>query len=112
MTKENYEQAKFYLSLINEQLKIKTHLGGEGGRDGIISDELGGEIGHLFPNMSMLNSAIYTAHCLINEFKKVHDHKMHDLEIKAHYWEKFGKDAHDREEKIRIEAIRARENKK
>ena len=49
--------------------------------------------------MSLLNSAIYTAHCLISEFKSVNDHKMHDLEIKAHYWEKFGKPAYDKEQK-------------
>ena len=98
MTK-NQDSAEFYLNLINTKLKIKTHLGGEGGQDGIKDEELGGYVGHLFPNMSMMYSAIYTAHCLIELYDRVQKHKIESLETKAHYWEKFGKPAYDREQK-------------
>ncbi len=98
LTNKNEESAQFYLDLINEQLDIKTHLGGDDTRSGIISNELVGEIGHLFPNMSMMQSAIYTAHCLINEHDKVLNHKINSLETQAHYWIKFGKPLYDKQQ--------------
>ncbi len=98
MVNSNREGAEFYLSLINSQLKIKTSLGGEGGRDGIKDEELGGYVGDLMPNMSQLKSVIYTAHCLIQLRDKVQKYKLGSLETKAHYWEKFGKPAYEREQ--------------
>ncbi len=112
MTNKNEESAQFYLDLINEQLDIKTHLGGQDTRSGIISNELGGEIGHLFPNMSMMQSAIYTAHCLINEHERVLKYKISSLETKAHYWEKFGKPLYDKQQERLKKKKWAKEDKK
>ena len=106
----NTERSQFYLDIINDKLGIKTHLGGEDTRDGIVSDELGGYIGHLFPNMSMLYSAIFTAEQLLSEKKRVDDQKMKSLETKAHYWEKFGKPLYDKQQE-RLRKKRAKEIK-
>jgi len=111
MPNQNYESAAFYLDLINKRLDIKTHLGGQDTRSGIISEDLGGEIGHLFPNMSMLYSAIFTAHCLIEHHERVQKQKINSLETKAHYWEKFGKPLYDKQNKRKITRLRKLEAK-
>ena len=91
MTSKYEEPAKKYLSIINEKLGLNLALGGESGQDGIKDPILGGYVGHLFPNMSMLYSAIFTAEQIIGLPKRIQDKKEHDLEIKAHYWETIGK---------------------
>lgn len=112
LTSQNRSLAEAYLKRINDKLGLKMYLGGQDTREGINDPELGGYVGHLFPNMSMMYSAIFTAYEIICLREKIDRHKTQELETKAHYWDKWGKDLYQKDKARKQKAFERREKKR
>lgn len=101
--------AEFYLNIINKKLGIDLRLSGQDTRDGLTDNESGADIGHLFPNMSQLYSAIFTCEQIIGLREKNDKQHLQSMETKAHYWETLGKPLYEKQQE-RLRKKRDKEN--